>query len=72
MEPIFLGNFYGKHDGYDGSVFDPRGLCKTIVASCGGGGYIIEVKEVIQKCSNMEKITIETDSRKPVSDREFT
>ena len=35
-EIIFLGNMYGLHDGYDGSVFDPKGLCKTITRSVGG------------------------------------
>lgn len=33
---IYLGNIYGLHDGYDGSVFSINGLCKTITASIGG------------------------------------
>lgn len=33
---IYYGNIYGLHDGYDGSVFSPYGLCKTITASIGG------------------------------------
>ena len=37
-ERIYLGNIYGYHDGYDGSVFDPQGIGKTVVASVGGGG----------------------------------
>ena len=45
MKPIFLGNFYGRHDGYDGSTFDPNGLCKTITATKGGVACIIEVTE---------------------------
>ena len=33
---IYLGNVYGHHDGYDGSVFSVYGICKTITASKGG------------------------------------
>lgn len=33
---IYYGNYYGLHDGYDGSVFSIYGLCKTITASIGG------------------------------------
>lgn len=33
---IFLGNYYGRHDGYDGSVFSIYGICKTITATKGG------------------------------------
>ena len=33
---IYLGNIYGLHDGYDGSVFSVEGICKTITASVGG------------------------------------
>ena len=33
---IFLGNYYGRHDGSDGSVFSVYGVCKTITASKGG------------------------------------
>lgn len=38
---IFLGNIYGLHDGYDGSVFSINGLCKTITASIGGIACIL-------------------------------
>lgn len=34
---IFLGNYYGRHDGYDGSVFSIYGICKTITATKGRG-----------------------------------
>lgn len=30
----FLGNIYGLHDGYDGSVFSVYGICPTITV-CG-------------------------------------
>ena len=33
---VYLGNIYGLHDGYDGSVFSVYGICKTIMASVGG------------------------------------
>lgn len=33
---VYLGNIYGLHDGYDGSVFSTYGICKTITASKGG------------------------------------
>ena len=36
-----MGNYYGRHDGYDGSVFHPNGLCKTITHSVGGVADII-------------------------------
>lgn len=35
-DSIYLGNIYGLHDGYDGSVFSVYGICKTITASVGG------------------------------------
>ena len=35
-DSIYLGNIYGLHDGYDGSVFSIYGICKTITASKGG------------------------------------
>lgn len=38
---IYYGNYYGLHDGYDGSVFSPNGLCKTITASIGGIASIL-------------------------------
>ena len=38
---IYFGNIYGLHDGYDGSVFSPYGLCKTITASVGGIACIL-------------------------------
>ena len=41
---IYLGNIYGLHDGYDGSVFSPEGVCKTITATKGGVADIL-VKE---------------------------
>lgn len=40
-ETIYFGNYYGLHDGYDGSVFSPYGLCKTITASIGGIASIL-------------------------------
>lgn len=42
-EIIFLGNIYGLHDGYDGAVFDIKGICKTITASIGGIADILVV-----------------------------
>ncbi len=36
IDTIYLGNVYGLHDGYDGSVFSVNGICKTITASKGG------------------------------------
>lgn len=45
IEKIYLGNYYGRHDGYDGSVFHPNGLCKTITHSVGGVADIIEKDE---------------------------
>lgn len=33
---IYLGNFYGQKDSYDGAVFDPKGLCPSIRARMGG------------------------------------
>lgn len=41
---IFLGNIYGLHDGYDGSVFDKNGISKTILASVGGIGLVMDIK----------------------------
>ena len=42
---IFLGNVYGLHDGYDGSVFSIYGICKTITASKGGiADILVEMK----------------------------
>lgn len=35
-DAIYIGNIYGHHDGYDGSVFSIYGICKTITASKGG------------------------------------
>ena len=40
---IFLGNYYGRHDGYDGSVFSIYGICKTITATKGGCWYSCEI-----------------------------
>ena len=40
---IYYGNYYGLHDGYDGSVFSVNGLCKTITASMGGIASILVV-----------------------------
>lgn len=40
---IYFGNYYGLHDGYDGSVFSINGLCKTITASLGGIASILVV-----------------------------
>lgn len=47
---IYYGNYYGLHDGYDGSVFSPLGLCKTITASIGGIASILVVVD-----GNLEK-----------------
>lgn len=42
---IFLGNYYGRHDGYDGSVFSIYGVCKTITATKGGiADILVEVE----------------------------
>lgn len=40
-KPRFLGNYYGRHDGYDGAVFDPNYPCKTITHSIGGVACVI-------------------------------
>lgn len=40
-KPNFLGNFYGRHDGYDGSVFGTNGPVKTITHSKGGVADIV-------------------------------
>ena len=40
-KPRFLGNYYGRHDGYDGAVFDPQYICKTITHSIGGVACVI-------------------------------
>lgn len=45
-ETIYFGNIYGLHDGYDGSVFSPYGICKTITASIGGIADILVEYEV--------------------------
>lgn len=42
-EDRYLGNYYGYHDGYDGSVFGTSGIAKTIVARVGGVACVIEV-----------------------------
>ena len=42
-EDRYLGNYYGYHDGYDGSVFGTSGIAKTIVARVGGVACILEV-----------------------------
>lgn len=44
-KPIFLGNYYGHHDGYDGSVFYTGGIAKTITATTGGVMNIVKIKE---------------------------
>jgi len=41
-KPNFLGNFYGRHDGYDGSVFGINAPCKTITHSKGGVADIVD------------------------------
>ena len=41
-EKIYMGNYYGRNDGYDGAVFHPNGLCKKITHSVGGIADIIE------------------------------
>ena len=38
---VYLGNLYGLHDGYDGSVFSIYGICKTITATPGGVADIL-------------------------------
>lgn len=44
-DSVYFGNYYGLHDGYDGSVFSIYGLCKTITASIGGiACVLIKVK----------------------------
>ena len=53
-EKIYLGNYYGRHDGYDGSVFHPNGLCKTITHSVGGIADVLE--ERIPANLNYKKI----------------
>lgn len=40
-KPNFLGNFYGRHDGYDGSVFGTNRPVKTITHSKGGVADIV-------------------------------
>ena len=46
INSIYLGNIYGLHDGYDGSVFSPLGICKTITASVGGiADVLIKVEQ---------------------------
>ena len=40
-KPNFLGNFYGRHDGYDGSVFGTNAPVKTITHSKGGVADIV-------------------------------
>lgn len=42
---IYLGNIYGLHDGYDGSVFSPYGIIKTITASIGG------IADILVECN---------------------
>ena len=46
-EIVFLGNIYGLHDGYDGSVFSVEGLCKALTASKGGVANILVEKDLI-------------------------
>lgn len=43
-EDRYLGNYYGYHDGYDGSVFGTDGVAKTIVARTGGVACILDIK----------------------------
>ena len=45
-KPNFLGNFYGRHDGYDGSVFGTNAPVKTITHSLGGIADILEQKPI--------------------------
>lgn len=45
-KPHFLGNMYGLHDGYDGSVFDPNTIAKTVIASVGGVSLIPEQEAI--------------------------
>ena len=44
--PNYLGNFYGYHDGYDGSVFKTDHVSKTLVSSVGGIPLILEVTKI--------------------------
>lgn len=39
----YLGNIYGLHDGYDGSVFLPNGTSKALTASVGGVQLIMQI-----------------------------
>lgn len=41
-KPDYLGNYYGRHSGYDGSVFGTNAPCKTITSSLEGVADIIE------------------------------
>ena len=51
-DTIYLGNVYGHHDGYDGSVFSVNGICKTITATKGGIADIL-VEE--NECSDYDR-----------------
>ena len=50
-DTIYLGNLYGHHDGYDGSVFSVNGICKTITATKGGIADIL-VEDDGYSCNN--------------------
>lgn len=56
---VYLGNYYGRHDGYDGSVFHENGICKTITHSKGGVADVIQKEEALLSGygAKLEKLT---------------
>ena len=55
---IYLGNFYGYKDGYDGAVFSAKGIAPTLKANMGGCVYIVtdvNKKSVVKKNLTTDK-----------------
>lgn len=53
----YLGNYYGDkfHDGYDGAVYDPKGITPTLRARNGGGVLIADRRTYGKRDNNAKK-----------------